>query len=219
MAYLASLTIAEAQALLNDVAGSTYTTTKLMPFLKRAYEELETNLNLNEIPVTLEKSAPIVVGIGVTSVPLPADMLLPVWMQERAAGESTYIPMIPTLWEPDLLQDMTLKFWTWREEAIQLVGATSAREVQIIYLKKLAALVDGTSNIVVTNANNFLAAKTAEMAARYVKKDIRAADALRDEAGRALNILIKIAVKGNQLMPVRRIPFGTSRRLFKRYMG
>ena len=222
MSFNVNTTLSEAQALLNDPSGSVYTNTKCMPFLRRAYEELQNNLQLNDVPIVLDRSAAINVTAGVLTVPATtlANMILPIWLEERTPGDSEidWSPMTPMIWEPNRAQVDFLGVWVWREETIYLLGSTAAREVRVTYLKSLPTLVDQESIVYVSNANNFLASKTAASMARMIKKDFKLAEILDLEAGRALSLLISLSSKGRQLLPVRRLPFGTTRRLaLRRY--
>jgi len=220
MSYAVNTTLSEAQALLNDPAGSTYTNTKCLPFLRRAYEELQNNLQINDVPIVLEQSAAITVAAGATTVPNATllDMILPIWLEERAPGETDidWLYMTPARWEINRSLNDILEFWIWRDEVIHLLGATGNREVRVKYLKSLDRILDQNDPILVSNANNFLASKTASQMARMIKKDIKLADSLDIEAGRALGLLIGIATKGQQLLPTRRQSFGTARRLARR---
>lgn len=218
MPYNADGTISEIQALLNDPYGNTYTNTKCLPYLKRAYEELQSTFHVNEVPALLKRSVPILVTAGATTVTLPTNLILPIWLEERPSGGSDldWIPMIPKMWEPNVAQSQYLVYWVWRESTIHLLGATADREVRIHFLKSLSDINDQNSDIAVTNANSFLAAKAASLIARIIKRDRQLAEDLNLEAGAAINRLIALATKGAQLLPVRRMSFGTTRRLMGR---
>lgn len=215
MSFAASVSLDEARALLNDPSGATYTDVKLLPYLKRAYEELSNNLALQEVPLTLGRTAAITVTAGSTTLTAISGMLMPVFLEERAPGDATYMDMIPRVWEPDIQPGSTLGFWTWREENIRFPAATANREVRVTFIESLTQLTDGTSLVLASNANGFLAAKTASLVATFIMNNPKKAEALNQEAGRALSILISLAVKGNQLLSVRRRPYGTARRLLR----
>jgi hypothetical protein len=218
MAFNADGTLSEVQALLNDPQGNTYNNTKCLPFLRRAYEELQSTFHVAEVPALLVRSAPITVAAGAVTVVLPTDLILPIWLEERPSGGSDldWVPMLPKMWEPTIAQSSYLVYWVWREEKIYLLGATVNHEVRIHYLKSLGTIKDQNDDVAITNANSFLAAKTASLIARVIKRDRQLAEDLNMEAGAALNRLVALATKGMQQLPVHRIPFGTSRHLYKR---
>ncbi len=67
---------------------------------------------------------------------------------------------------PDQAQAATLKVWEWRSRGIYLIGSTVAQTVRIRYQVQLAALVDGTSDVLIGGAVDALAYRASAMAAR-----------------------------------------------------
>src|SRR5438128_3118184 len=135
-----------ARVYLNDVNSQIWTNTVLIPYLKEAHKDLLLVLWLNGIPVLREKSAIINVNANVITLTLPSDLLEPIWLKERAQSSSDdWIPVTETEFEPDLNKDTTLRYWAWREEAINFIGATTNREVLLRYWKSIATIVDSTS--------------------------------------------------------------------------
>lgn len=216
MSYPATTVIQTAQAFLNDARGQTYTFDKILPYLRIAYDDLQERLQLSESPAVMEHAGPMTVVANATELnPQPDDIILPLYMEERAPGEddSSWVPMNPKRWEVNMVPGATLDFWTWRGGKIVFRGASVIREVQLQYLKGFPTLETQKADILVHNAKNFIGARTAELVERYVKHNFRKADSLATDAESSMERVLKIATKGEQAMPVRRLPFGTSRRL------
>lgn len=218
MSYSAVSTLYDTQVLLNDQRGTTYPFAKLLPFLQMAYRDLAERLQLSESAVVLETAGPVTVTAGDTTLTnQPTDIVLPLYMEERSVGETLYIPMDQKLWETNYAIGAFLNVWAWREERIVFAGATSTRQVQFIYLKSLSELDDQNSAIVVSNARNFLAAKTAQYAEAFIKQNFKKSEKLEMMAEASAERLLRIATKGEQAMPVRKLPYGTSRRLLGKF--
>lgn len=196
----------ESQGLLNDAAGIFYTLDSLLPYLNKAYRELQDYYNLHGLKTTVAMSTYLPVPAGTTQMTtIPADMLRPTQLAERTPGTvEQFTDMDERSWEPDETQTNHLRVWTWREETIYLVGATVDREVRIRYVKSLSPFSGTGSFIGITNAKLVLASRTAALAARYIGENPTRADELDTETVRALDRLIVTAIRQNQGLPARR---------------
>ena len=58
---------------------------------------------------------------------------------------------------PSEPQGTTLRFWEWRADGIYMLGATQDTQVRLRYRKAFADLVDGTSPVLIRNAQEVLA--------------------------------------------------------------
>ncbi len=217
MAVLVSDVIAESAALLNDPSQTLYTNTKILPFVKKAYQELENHCIANGIPVVNEVSAVLDVAAAATTIATqPTDMVEPIWLGERPDGSSTgttYTPMIERAWDPNEEQTDTLRYWVWREESIKLLGATAAREVLLRYHKNFGAgSITTASTIAVSNGKTFLAARSAALASVFLGENESRAAALQNDADVALETLIATSIRRSQNLPARRRPFKVSLR-------
>lgn len=198
--------ISEAQSLLNDVDAVFYTTEKLLPYLNKAYRELQDYYNLHGLrtTVTVPGLATVAAGSLTIAVP-PANMLRPIEISERTPGSSEQFTLMDERsWEPDEPQAPQLRVWTWREEIVHFLGATADRQIRIRYVKSLDELVGVGSFIGITNAKTALALRTAALAARYIGENPTRAGELDGETGIALDRLIVTAIRQNQGMPTRR---------------
>lgn len=214
MAITAQDALDSARTYLNDAGASIWTNTILLPYLKEAYRDLLISLYLNSIPVVREKtSAPISVNAGTLTLTLPADLLEPIKLKERLFGSSeSYIPMSEKDFEPDVEQTESLRFWAWREEAINFVGATTKRDVLLFYWKTLTLPTAGTSTLGFLYSEIYLGPRTAGYAAGSVGNPTLAKEAF-DTSEIKLDKIIRANVKGQQALPTRRIPYRRGRRV------
>jgi len=198
--------VEESQGLLNDLPGTFYTFDALLPYLNKAYRELQDYYNLHGLKTTVDVSALIIVPAN-TEVLLnvPADLLRPITLSERTVGSrEQFVELDERSWEPDEVPTTHLRIWVWREETIFFRGATADRELRIRYVKSLSALNGAASIIGITNSKSALAARTAALGARYIGENPTRADELDSETGRALDRLIVTAIRQNQGLPTRR---------------
>lgn len=205
-----------ARVYLNDVGSQIWDNNTLLPYLKEAHKDLLLVLWLNDIPVIKEiSSTPInVAALGIT-ITVPTDLLEPIEIKERTQGSSEdwilmremdYIPV-------GITQETTLRYWSWREEVLNLIGATTAREVIIKYWKSLSELSSANSNLGFTLAEAFLGPQAAGYAAGSVSNLTLAGELLWIQgqsvgiAGAKLDMILRANIKGQQNLPVRRIPY------------
>lgn len=202
----------EAAALLNDPTQKMYTDTILLPYVKRAFQDLQLQLHLEQVQVLNEISTVQTVNAGAVTYPsLPSDLIQPSKMEERAAGSSnSFTPMYEKQWEPNTTPGTELRYWTWREQAINFIGATVSREVKLYYLKQLTAIVDVNSIIPVNFCQPFMASRTAYYAAAFAGENPTKAKMLKDDADEAFEKLLTMEANRRQSMPVRRIPASRS---------
>jgi len=202
----ASQVIEESQGLLNDLPGTFYTFDSLLPYLNKAYRELQDYYNLHGLKTTVDVSALILVPATADSlINPPADMLRPITLSERTPGSvEQFTEMDERSWEPEEVPTTHLRIWTWREETVFFRGATADRELRIRYVKSLSALSGAGSFIGIMNAKSALSARTAALGARYIGENPTRADELDSETGRALDRLIVTAIRQSQGLPTRR---------------
>ena len=220
--------LALARALVNDSAGVVFTDTLLMPFLNSAYRGLQRELAENGVSVLAEQQdlaldadpatgiTPI--EISDTSSPqLPTDCLCPHMLWERATANTgdVFVPMEKFTSGGAMLnlQPSTyLRLWEWREDKINLIGATQSITVRIRYEKVLPLLTLGTDPIQIRSATDPLAFATAALAARSRGARALAQDLL-GAAQMATENLIERYVRPEQTKGRRRMPYGHRRRI------
>jgi hypothetical protein len=212
-----------ARSLMNDAAGMVFSDAVLMPLLNSAYRGLQRELAENGVSVfvaQIDMPLPLTGGltpsaISDTSSPqLPTDLLAPHALWEVVTGSTdVFIPMEKiTGGLPNLQPAPYLRIWEWREDRINLVGATQAITVRIRYEKALSALVLGTDPVQIRSATDPLAYATAAMAARARGARALAADMVA-AADAATTKLIERYVRPEQYKARRRKPYGYRRRI------
>lgn len=217
-----------ARALLNDSAASVFTDTLLMPFLNSAYRGLQRELAENGVSVLAEQqdleldtdplSGITPIEISDTSSPqLPTDCLAPHMLWERATANTAdvFVPMEKFTSGGSMLnlQPSTyLRLWEWREDKVNLIGATQAITVRIRYEKVLPLLTLGTDPVMIRSATDPLAFATAALAARSRGARALAQDLL-GAAQMATENLIERYVRPEQTKGRRRMPYGYRRRI------
>lgn len=217
-----------ARALMNDTAGAVFTDTLLMPLLNSAYRGLQRELAENGVSVLIEQQdldLELDPTTGVTNVEisdasgpqLPSDCLMPHMLWERATPNTgdVFVPMEKFTSGGNMLnlQPCTyLRLWEWREDKINLIGATQAITVRIRYEKVLPELTLGTDPIQIRSSTDPLAFATAALAARSRGARALAQDLLAT-AQMATENLIERYVRPEQIKGRRRRPYGLHRRI------
>jgi len=217
-----------ARALVNDSAGSVFTDALLMPLLNSAYRGLQRELAENGVSVLAEQQdidLPVNGSTGVTNMEisdasspqLPTDCLMPHMLWERATSNTAdvFVPMEKFTSGGAMLnlQPSTyLRLWEWREDKINLVGATQGITVRVRYEKILSELTLGTDPVQIRSATDPLGYATAALAARSRGARALAADLLAT-AQIATEKLIQRYVRPEQIKGRRRKPYGYRRRV------
>jgi hypothetical protein len=215
------------RALVNDSAGVVFTDTLLMPFLNSAYRGLQRELAENGVSVLTEQQdidlevngstgATNTEMSDVSSPQLPTDCLVPHMLWERATAQSTdvFVPMEKFTSGGGMLNlqpSSFLRLWEWREDKVNLIGATQAVTVRIRYEKVLPALTLGTDPVQIRSATDPLAFATAALAARSRGARALAQDLL-GTAQMATENLIERYVRPEQVKGRRRMPYSYHRR-------
>jgi len=183
MALLTGSVITEIKGLLNDPSGSIYPDVALLPLLNKAYRELQVKLGALGIGTTREVIGTVPIPVGLLSLDdgsgLPTDFLYPVELGERPAGTSEqYVRMEEKEWDPDTPQLDNLRYWTWREDSLKFIGAKTARELLMRYIKTLIPLTDPGTPIQISESQTWLAQRTAALAALLLGHNPTRSDAL-----------------------------------------
>src|SRR5579871_83859 len=215
--------LALARALMNDAAGAVFTDAVLLPFLNSAYRALQRELAENGVSVLAEQqdlalATDPVSGITPTSISdtsspqLPTDCLAPHMLWERATANTgdVFVPMEKFTSGGGMLNlqpSQFLRLWEWREDQINLIGATQNITVRIRYEKILPLITAGTDPVQIRSATDPLAFATAALAARSRGARALAQDLL-GTAQMATDNLIERYVRPEQTRGRRRHPYG-----------
>lgn len=210
----------DAALLLNDATRITFTYTVQTPWLKRAINELSDELAVNNIPL-LEKVSiitPTIIG-STTTIPLPADALIPVMLEERAFGSSdAWIKMdeVGSI-NPNYTQETGFRVWAFQgsllnsSPVIDVPNASTAREVRVTYRRFVSTVgVDSSTDFTTSltwQCKRFVSAKIAELITRFVLKDNKRVVELKSECSVAIYRLVQIWTKKRQGRPIRKSSF------------
>lgn len=208
-----------AAASLNDVARTIYTYTAQIPHLNTALQELQEEFELNDIPVTAATSAVINCPEGTTVIEfnvapdpeLPADLIEPQKLWERAEGIDPWVPMTKVDALPLYMEGAETNqfiFWCWESQKIKLLATNADNDIKMEYTRNLfTPVVDETSLIGVINAQTFLQYRTAALCAEFIGENKTRADDLNAFAALAIGRATGIGTKGRQAVVTRRRPF------------
>ena len=209
-----------ARALVNDTAGVVFTDALLLPLLNSAYRGLQRELAENGVSVLVEQQdieLDVNSSTGVTntelsdvsSPQLPTDCLMPHMLWEWVAANTgdVFMPMEKFTSGGAMLNlqpGSFLQLWEWRENKINLIGATQSITVRVRYEKVLPILTLGTDPIQIRSATAALAARS--RGARQLAID------LLGTAQTAIEELINRYIRPEQTKGRRRKPYGYRRR-------
>ena len=214
MTILASTVLTDCRTgLLNDPSGAIYADTPMYSLMNKAYHELQNKLAAIGLSTATEVSTAIAVPAGTNFLGdgalLPSDFLYPIWLKERATGSTSaddYTDMIEVGVEPFTAATPTLGFWAFREEEIKfpIDGATTARDVLMKYKKSLGSVTTGNSVIRVINSAEWIAQRTASLAALVIGGNPRRSEALSEDLKQLWDDLKVTLIRRGQNKPLRR---------------
>ena len=150
-----------------------------------------------------------------SSPQLPTDCLMPHVLWERATANTgdVFVPIEKFTSGGGMLnlQPSTyLRLWEWREDKINLIGATQSITVRVRYEKVLPILELGTDPVQIRSATDALGYATAALAAWSRGARALAVDLL-GAAQTAIENLINGYVRPEQTTGRRRKPYGYRR--------
>lgn len=205
MPLLASEVMDEAaKVYLNDGARIRWPDSVLLPFLRSAVGEMQSELESNDLPPLYEIATIISVPKNTTLLNVPQDFVFPVYLDERAPNEPHFMEMTEVTWDPDVDRNDKLRYWNFREGVINLLGALTDREVRLRYLRSLSAVVTENSIIEVANAKGFYAARTAGLASSFGGSATQRGTLANERAEYFKRLVIAAITKRLQDRPVRR---------------
>jgi hypothetical protein len=212
------------RSLLNDAAGNLFTDAVLIPYVNSAYRKLQRALAaagqetflvddvLLVVPAVAEVDPSAQVMINDATAPpnqLPTDLLVPLDLWERANGSSDdFVEMVDLSLRgglPSMEQGATLQYWEWRQDGLCFCGATQDTQIRLRYQKSYPDLTDGTSVVLVRNAQEAIAYTGAAMAA--LARGSPFAERWDGVAEDALEDLITTSVRRDQRGARRRRPY------------
>ena len=213
--------------LMNDSAQALYTNAVCLPYLNLSLDELQEIFELNDIPITNETSAAIIIKKGVdrlgfdTIPAFPSDFIELQQLWESPTGLNRWTPVIKKEFIPHYLEDNTtisqFLIYAWEHGRINLIAANQDNDLKIDYSASLfntpILIRDINVNLPFTNVKTYLEYKTAALCAMFIAENESRALALDSLTGSALSRALGIPIKGMQSIITRRRPFRSS---FKR---
>jgi hypothetical protein len=171
----AGTVLTTARTLLNDDAATLWTDPTLLPKLAQAHRELQTKMRFSACPLMRTTYfEPISPGATSFATP-PTNLVEPIRLWEKAAVDpiTLFTPMTESDPLPNVAQGPTLIWWQWWDEAVTFIGATAARNVQMLYWRSLLIPQTNTDSISCINGELYLAPRVAALAAGAVgNKDL-----------------------------------------------
>jgi hypothetical protein len=225
--------VTKSQALLNDTGGTYYTLAILTPYIDLAVDELDSVLRNNGVPQTKFVSSVLTVTAGTivlnqgSSPAIPANLVEPLLIFERAVGgaEQDFIQLIGPATIPNVNVGTSLVYWDLVMDSsngltIQFNpagGASSNREIRIIYEGEVVPMSSGSDKSVFLGAENAIVYKTCTLVAGS-RGNGTAVQGFEDQWIKARDRYVEEQVKLNQAVPGRRQPWlGGGRYLIARY--
>jgi len=214
------------RSLLNDAAGNLFTDAVLLPYVNSGYRKVQRALaNIQSgtflsdnvllvVPAVTQVDASAQVSITDATAPpnqLPADLLVPVKLWERANGSSDDFMEMTDLTDHDGLpsepQSQMLRYWEWRADGLYFLGATQDTQIRLRYQKSYPDLTDATSPVLVRQAQEAIAYYAAAMAGAARGSPL--AENYASAGADALEDLIVRAAQREQQTGRRRRPFSS----------
>jgi hypothetical protein len=217
------------RSLLNDSAGNLFTDAVLLPYVNSAYRKVQRALSaagqetflvddiLLVVPAVSEVDPSAQVMINDATAPpnqLPTDLLVPLDVWERANGSSDDFVLMTDVTArgglPAIEQGITLGIWEWRQDGLCFLGATQDTQIRLRYQKAFPDFTDGTSVVLVRNAQEAIAYGGAAMAA--LARGSPLAEDWDSAAQNAIEDLIATSVRRDQRGARRRLPYSSRNR-------
>jgi len=161
------------RSMLGDVEGELWNDDALMPFTQEAYKKAARALRSSEMGIFRKQSSSVAITAGQTTITrsgspqLPADLVRPIELRERASGSGFYTPMNTSDgFIPSEAPAATIDIWDWFNDTIYLHACSANRDVEIQYEADLATVTDVDDVILIPDALGPLSKMVASMAAR-----------------------------------------------------
>lgn len=204
--------------------GTWATDPLLMPHINSAYRKVQRAVSnaggggfiQDDVLVTVaalaQADASVQVAITDSTAPpnqLPNDLLVPMKIWERAGGSSDdFVEMFDMSQKgglPSRPQGQTLSLWEWRADGLYFLGALQDVQIRLRYQAAFPDLVDGSSPILIRNAQDCIAFAAA-LSAGGARGSVQA-EKMQESFDDALEDVIGENVKQMQHSTRRRKPF------------
>lgn len=213
--------MSRARTHLNDDEGSNWPDYRLIPKAQQAFEELEAELYLAGIPLIHSQSVIVTVpaydinqhdgvALDLSTIPgYPRDMILPINLKERQIGDQwrDFVDMIETDFTPITSTDRNLRYWTWYQGKITVMGSMFDRQIMIRYQRFLPLPGVNTDSISVPLGQLHLSYRVAALAAFSLPDSRQLAIDLDTRAAANLDKIVRMNIKQQQNLPTKRRPY------------
>jgi hypothetical protein len=213
--------LTRARTHLNDDDGSNWPDPRLIPKAQQAFEELEADLILAGIPIINSQNTIFTVpaydinahgGVPFDLSTLPAypkDMIMPIQMKERDVWEQwrDFVDMIETDFAPITSTDLRLRYWTWYQGKIVVMGCLRDRQVLLRYQRFLPVPGLNSDSIIVPLGQLHLSYRTAALAALSQPTMRQLGMDLDQRAQINLDKIVRMNIKQQQNLPTKRRPY------------
>lgn len=203
-------------AVMNDTARQVYTDAAILPYMQLAYEDLKTELQDYNIPISNVTSSAILVPAGIKQLAdadLPVDLIEIMSINERTAGTADDFVLMERKQFLPLTQQLTafLQYWSWQDQVIKFLGANGNVEIKINYIaSNLGDIADENTLLRLYNIKGYLTYRTGGHCSSFIGENESRANMLYGFAGQELEKLLSINIKSQQGIRTRRRPFRSS---------
>lgn len=193
---------------LNDASSGIYTDARMLYWLKAAQAELIDHLGIVNDQIFREITA---VSYTANAATLTVSGLgRPVYLEERPATSTSvtdYRRIDERMWELGEESTENLRYWSWREEAISVLPATTNRTVRAYYDKTITLPAAMGDSITSESWFDYLAAQASYLASAFGGNNPTRAAMCKQEAEGHLDQIQRLSVKKMQSTPVKRRPY------------
>lgn len=213
--------LSRARTHLNDDEGANWPDYRLIPKAQQAFDELEAELQLAGIPIINSQTVVFTVpayninandgvALDISTLPgYPHDMIMPIWMKERRVGDQwrDFVDMVETDFTPITTTDVYLRYWTWYQGKITVLGCINDVQVMLRYQRLLPVPMVNTDSIIVPLGQLHLSYRVAALAAASLPEARQMAADLDVTAKTNLDKIVRMNIKQQQNLPTKRRPY------------
>lgn len=202
---------------LNDENARVYTDARMFKVAKEAYRNLKSELGLQDDQVFREiEAVAYTANVGLLTF---TALVKPVFIEERDANSNNvadYKPIMEQMWELGRDKDLStdLRYWSWRENTVKVLPATTNRTVRGYFDKSLADPAAIGDTISITFGEEYLAPRIGSLASAFIGNNPERASACDTLAKQALERILGRSAKSQQSLVVKRKPYRGRRPIF-----
>lgn len=220
-----------ARALVNDIAGNTYSDQFLLPFAQMAYRRINKALaNIKSatyiqdnyqliVPAVAAQDPSVQVIVNDSTAPpnqLPVDLLVPLKVWERLDGSTDDFQEMTDLTDegglPSMPQGEQLIYWEWRMDGLCFIGATENTQIRIRYQAIPRDVTGPLASVLLRDGQNAMALLTA--AGASFSRGSPLAAGMKEQGDDALEAMKDSIVHQMQNQVRRRRPYSSREHTF-----